>query len=91
MGYVPSGYYGGVTIGRLLLAEPTHRFGEFRMLLLYSALCFALQLVFWLVPNVISSSIAFSLMGCFLGPFFAAVSEPPNHITSQKETLAVTR
>jgi fucose permease len=74
MGYIPSGYYGGVSLGRLLLAEPTHRYGEFRMLLLYTVLCFAMQLVFWLVPNVVSSAVTFSVMGFFLGPFFAAVS-----------------
>jgi fucose permease len=73
MGYVPSGYYGGVFLGRLILAEPTHRFGERRMLSIYSALCFAMQLVFWLVPNIISSAVAFSLMGFLLGPAFAAV------------------
>lgn len=61
-------------LGRLLLAEPTHRYGEFRMLILYSALCFVVQLVFWLVPNIVSSAVMFSLMGFFLGPFFAAVS-----------------
>jgi fucose permease len=74
MGYVPSGYYGGLTIGRLLLAEPTHRFGEMRTLLVYSAFCFVMQLIFWLVPNIISSAVVFSVMGFFLGPFFAAVS-----------------
>ncbi|CZR50282.1 related to tetracycline resistance proteins [Phialocephala subalpina] len=72
MGYVPSGSYGGIFLGRLLLAEPTHRFGERRMLLLYAGICFALQLVFWFVPNLISSIAMFSIMGFFLGPFFAA-------------------
>lgn len=76
MGYVPSGFYGGLTLGRLLLAEPTHRFGELRMLLLYTAVTFVMQLVFWLVPNIISSAVAFSFMGFFLGPFFAAVGPP---------------
>jgi hypothetical protein len=28
IGYVPAGSYGGLFLGRLLLAEPTHRFGE---------------------------------------------------------------
>jgi len=72
MGYVPSGSYGGIFLGRLLLAEPTHRFGERWMLLLYAGICFVLQLVFWLVPNLISSIAMFSIMGFFLGPFFAA-------------------
>ncbi|KAL4976865.1 major facilitator superfamily domain-containing protein [Aspergillus desertorum] len=48
MGYVPAGFYGGSFIGRLLLAEPTHRFGERRMILVYVVLCLALELVFWL-------------------------------------------
>jgi fucose permease len=73
MGYVPSGYYGGMTLGRLLLSEPTHRFGEPRMLLLYTGISFVMQLIFWLVPNIISSSVAFSLLGFFLGPQFAGV------------------
>jgi len=72
VGYVPAGSYGGIFLGRLLLAEPTHRFGERRMLLLYAIICFGMQLVFWLVPNLISSIAMFSMMGFFLGPFFAA-------------------
>lgn len=48
MGYVPAGFYGGGFLGRLLLAEPTHRLGERRMVFIYSVLCVGLQLVFWL-------------------------------------------
>jgi fucose permease len=74
LGYVPSGSYLGIFLGRILLAEPTHRFGERRMLLLYSGICLILQLVFWLVPDLVSRIVMFSVMGFFLGPFFAAVS-----------------
>ncbi|RYP12563.1 hypothetical protein DL767_011221 [Monosporascus sp. MG133] len=71
MGYVPTGYYGGLLAGRLFLAEPTYRFGERRMLIIYSVICACLQLVFWLQPNIIGSAVALSLMGFFFGPFFA--------------------
>ena len=74
MGYVPTGYYGGLLAGRLLLAEPTYRFGERRMLLVYSAICVCLQLIFWLQPSIVGSAVALSLMGFFFGPFFATVS-----------------
>ncbi|KAK2763184.1 hypothetical protein FQN54_009820 [Arachnomyces sp. PD_36] len=74
LGYVPAGAAGGVVLGRLLLAEPTHRFGERRMLCLYTVISFAAQLVFWLVPNMISSIAMFTIIGFVLGPFFAAVS-----------------
>ena len=48
MGYVLTGFYGGAFLGRLLLAEPTYRFGERRMVFIYALLCIGLQLVFWL-------------------------------------------
>lgn len=48
MGYVPAGFNGGSFLGRLLLAEPTHRWGERRMVLIYSLIGIALQLLFWL-------------------------------------------
>lgn len=48
MGYVPAGFSGGALLGRLFLAEPTHRFGERRMIFGLSVLGVASQLVFWL-------------------------------------------
>ncbi|KAJ5561841.1 Major facilitator superfamily domain general substrate transporter [Penicillium sp. DV-2018c] len=71
MGYVPAGYFGGGFLGRLLLAEPTYRLGERRMVFIYAVLCVGLQLVFWLVPNIITEAVAVSLLGFFSGPFFA--------------------
>ncbi|KAJ5975929.1 hypothetical protein N7481_009636 [Penicillium waksmanii] len=71
MGYVPAGFYGGAFLGRLVLAEPTHRLGERRMIFIYAVLCVGLQLVFWLVPNIITEAVAVSLLGFFSGPFFA--------------------
>lgn len=47
-GYVLTGFYGGSFLGRLLLAEPTYRLGERRMVFIYALVCIALQLVFWL-------------------------------------------
>ncbi|KAF2972695.1 hypothetical protein GQX73_g1009 [Xylaria multiplex] len=71
VGYIPTGFYGGLLAGRLLLPEPTFRFGEKIMILFYSATCAALQLVFWLQPSIIGSAIALSFIGFFSGPFFA--------------------
>ena len=74
VGYVSAGLWGGTFLGRALLAEPTHRFGERRMTLLYCSLGLAAQLVFWLIPNLISSAVAVCLFGFFFGPLFATVS-----------------
>ncbi|KAM5356684.1 hypothetical protein ACJ41O_003330 [Fusarium nematophilum] len=71
MGFVPAGFSGGSLLGRLLLAEPTHRFGVRRMIFGFTIISIALQLLFWLVPNIIAASIAISFLGFFMGPYFA--------------------
>jgi fucose permease len=73
VGSASSGFYGGLALGRLLLAEATYRLGERQMLLLYSVLCLGLQLVFWKVTNIIADAVAASCMGFLLGPYFATV------------------
>ena len=76
MAYVPTGFSGGSLLGRVLLIEPTYRFGERRMVTLYALVCLALQLVFWLEPSIVADVVVFFLMGFFFGPFFPTVSFP---------------
>jgi fucose permease len=73
VGYVPAGLWGGVFLGRVLLAEPTYRFGERRMTMVYCVLILALQLVFWLVPSLVGGAVSISILGFFYGPMFATV------------------
>ena len=47
MGYVSAGFGGGSLLGRFVLPEPTHRFGEKRMIFVYCGLCLGFQLIFW--------------------------------------------
>ncbi|ESZ92547.1 hypothetical protein SBOR_7073 [Sclerotinia borealis F-4128] len=72
IGYLPTLFYTGIALGRLLLIEPTHRFGERPMLLLYSALCIVLQIINWRVSSLIGSIVIVCIMGFLLGPFFPA-------------------
>ncbi|KAL1610044.1 hypothetical protein SLS60_001709 [Paraconiothyrium brasiliense] len=72
VGYVPAGFWGGIFMGRVLLAEPTHRFGERRMGMGYCCMILAFHLIFWLVPNLVSSAVSVSLLGFFYGPLFAS-------------------
>lgn len=77
VGYTPAGLFGGIFLGRVLLVEPTHRLGPGRMIMIYCVMILALQLIFWLVPNIIASATALSLLGFFFGPFFPVVSLIP--------------
>lgn len=73
MGYVPTGLNGGTFLGRLVLAEPTARYGERRMILIYLVFMLASQLVFWQVHNIAANTAAITIFGFFSGPLFATV------------------
>lgn len=53
--YVPAGFSGGCLLGRLLLPEPTHKYGERLMGTTYLTMCLGVQLVFWLCVNLTPS------------------------------------
>lgn len=63
MGYVASGFWSGFTIGRVVLADITHKLGERRMVFVYTALALIMQLMFWLIPNIPSNAVTICLLG----------------------------
>ncbi|PQE14339.1 hypothetical protein CJF30_00006917 [Rutstroemia sp. NJR-2017a BBW] len=65
-----TGFWGGMTVGRILLSFVTARLGEFTSVLVYLAICLGLELIFWLVPSFVASAVAAALLGMFLGPLF---------------------
>ncbi|KAJ3030053.1 hypothetical protein HDV00_009118 [Rhizophlyctis rosea] len=72
MGYMPMATNGGTVLGRLLLADVTHKMGERWMIVGYIGVCVAAQVVFWLVPNIAVNGVALGGLGFFSGPLFAA-------------------
>jgi fucose permease len=60
-------------VGRVILGFVTPRLGENLAIVIYLALAMALQLLFWLLPSFVVSSIAVAWVGFFLGPLFPAV------------------
>ncbi|KAI4150278.1 MAG: hypothetical protein LQ340_004179, partial [Diploschistes diacapsis] len=52
-GLVATGFWAGLTLGRISLGFLTPRFGERRAISVYLLLAIALQLIFWLVPNFV--------------------------------------
>ncbi|KAI0031175.1 MFS general substrate transporter [Vararia minispora EC-137] len=69
-GYISSGFFGGLALGRILLLQVTKKLGNRLAVLLYVLLAISLELIVWLVPSLISSGIAISLAGLVLGPIF---------------------
>lgn len=72
-GMVATGFWTGITVGRLVLAFITPRLGEKLAVLIYIALAVVCQLMFWLVPSFHVSAIFVALQGFFLGPLFPAI------------------
>ncbi|KAF7324534.1 MFS general substrate transporter [Mycena kentingensis (nom. inval.)] len=84
-GYIASGFFGGLTLGRIVLLpinrlvsaslpagtnSPSPQLGEYRAVFLYTILALGLQLITWLVPSIPAGATAVSLVGLFLGPLY---------------------
>ncbi|RAL60539.1 hypothetical protein DID88_009735 [Monilinia fructigena] len=65
-----TGFWAGMTIGRMCLAFLTAWLGESTSVLVYLGICIGLELLFWLIPSFYVSAIAIALLGMFLGPLF---------------------
>jgi fucose permease len=63
VGYVASGFWGGLTVGRVVLADVTFKLGEQRMIFVYLGLALSMQLMFWFIPNIIANAVVVSLLG----------------------------
>ncbi|MCJ1474729.1 hypothetical protein MMC13_003389 [Lambiella insularis] len=71
-GMAETGFWLGITIGRLVLGFVTGRIGEKLAVMIYLALATGLHLIFYLVPNQYVSFVAVALEGFFLAPLFPA-------------------
>lgn len=71
-GMTATGFWLGMTIGRVILGFITPRIGESLAILIYLPICMGLELLFWLVPQFYVSAVAIAIQGFFLGPLFPA-------------------
>lgn len=71
-GIVETGYWLGITMGRLILGFVTGRIGEKLAIVIYLVAGVALELLFWLVPSFVASAVLVSFLGFFLAPMFPA-------------------
>lgn len=73
-GMTSTGFWGGVTAGRVILGFVTPRLfkTEKHAVAVYLVLSVGLELLFWLIPQFYVSAVMVSLLGFFLGPLFPA-------------------
>ncbi|KAI5123263.1 hypothetical protein M0805_001352 [Coniferiporia weirii] len=69
-GYVSTGFFGGLTLGRVALLWVNEKVGEHLIIFIYTALALGLELIVWLVPSLIGDAVAVSFVGFVLGPMY---------------------
>ncbi|KAK6587052.1 hypothetical protein PZA11_000342 [Diplocarpon coronariae] len=72
-GLVVTGFWLGITLGRVVLGFVTGKLGEKISIAAYIVICLGLVLCFWLIPNFVASAVFAGWLGFFLGPLFPAV------------------
>ncbi|PPQ92297.1 hypothetical protein CVT25_008894 [Psilocybe cyanescens] len=79
-GYISSGFFGGLALGRVSLMWLNKMVGEHRIVILYALIAIAFELTVWFVPSIIENAVAVSLVGLVLGPMFPLLVSHMTHI-----------
>ncbi|KUI68381.1 Bypass of stop codon protein 6 [Cytospora mali] len=88
VGYVTSGFWAGITLGRFVLSIPAHKIGE--KVFVYGVVVGAavFELLVWLVPNVIGDAVSVSIVGLLLGPVYPCAAAIFMRTMSRAEKLS---
>lgn len=70
VGFVTSGFWAGITVGRFTLSFLAHRVGERPSVFLFAAGALILELLVWFVPSIPGDSVAVAFSGVLLGPVY---------------------
>jgi len=71
IGYVTSGFWAGITLGRFTLSFVAHKIGERLFVFIVTAGALVLELLIWFVPSVVGDSVGVAFSGLLLGPVYA--------------------
>ncbi|KAI1877412.1 hypothetical protein JX265_003420 [Neoarthrinium moseri] len=74
VGYVTSGFWGGITLGRFFLSPLGSKIGEKRFVYGVVVGSGIFELLVWLVPNIVGNAVAVAIIGLLLGPVWPAAA-----------------
>ncbi|KAI0750141.1 MFS general substrate transporter [Daedaleopsis nitida] len=78
-GYISSGFFGGLMMGRILLLWLNRKIGECRVFFLYAIIAILLEVTVWAVPSLVENAVAVAFVGLVLGPMYPIMM---NHASS---------
>ncbi|GAA5996197.1 hypothetical protein JCM5350_003302 [Sporobolomyces pararoseus] len=72
-GYVATGFWLGLTVGRAVLNPLNRLVGEKRIIYVYLTLALALEFAVWFADSFIGNAVVVSLVGVIIGPLYPIV------------------
>ncbi|KAK9465343.1 major facilitator superfamily domain-containing protein [Lipomyces arxii] len=92
VGYIASGFWGGVTVGRFVLNHFLNKFLAPRMVIyLLLGLAIMFEIVTWVLPNIIGAAVAVSLVGLVVGPMYpSAMTVLSRQLPRKLQTFSLT-
>ncbi|KAJ3501696.1 hypothetical protein NMY22_g18834 [Coprinellus aureogranulatus] len=69
-GYIASGFFAGLMLGRVALLPINRWIGEHRVFYIYAILSLGLEFVIWFVPSLVGNAVTVSIIGTLLGPMY---------------------
>ncbi|KAH8927776.1 MFS general substrate transporter [Atractiella rhizophila] len=69
-GYVATGFWAGITLGRLLCPKLNMFVGEKKIIFYYLGIAIALEFTIWFVESLPGNAVAVAVVGFVLGPFY---------------------
>lgn len=88
VGYVTSGFWAGITVGRFALSPLGARVGEKRFVYLVVAGAAVFELLVWLVPNIVGEAVSLAVVGLLLGPVFPCAAALFTRNLSRQEQVS---
>ncbi|KAI1494339.1 major facilitator superfamily domain-containing protein [Biscogniauxia mediterranea] len=88
VGYVTSGFWAGITLGRFALSPLGARVGEKRFVYLVVAGAAVFELLVWLVPNIVGEAVSLAVVGLLLGPVFPCAAALFTRNLSRQEQVS---
>ncbi|CAK9780575.1 MFS general substrate transporter [Cutaneotrichosporon oleaginosum] len=80
-GYAVTGFWGGMSVGRIVLIPVTKKIGYQFSIYLYAAIALGLELAIWFTDSLIGNGVCYAFVGFFLGPIY------PNALMVVSEVL----
>ncbi|KAF8841279.1 MFS general substrate transporter [Paxillus ammoniavirescens] len=69
-GYISTGFFGGLMVGRVALLWVNEKVGERLALFIYAICAILLEIVVWLVPSLVGDAVAVAIIGTLMGPMY---------------------